>query len=129
MSNLEQKLKTFSYYYWEDSTGKHFFILGSFLPNERAWVFCWVLQNIMSTLFNNNVLHRIKLIISDGDSSEFSQIDDEISRFFPNAYRCRCGYHIVDRGWSNYISNRKENNEDSSFMNIKKNSANGFILS
>ena len=62
--------------------GKMFFILRSFLPNERAWVFHWVLQNFMSTLFNNNVLHRIKLIISDGYSSEFSQIDDAICRFF-----------------------------------------------
>jgi hypothetical protein len=44
-------------------------------------------------------LKRIKIIVTDGDSQEKSQLDDAIGKFFPDAYRIRCSWHIIDRGW------------------------------
>ena len=57
----------------------------------------------MSTLFNNNLLHRIKIIIADGDSSEFSQIDNAITKYFRNAYRSRCGYHLFISAGTGFV--------------------------
>jgi hypothetical protein len=44
-------------------------------------------------------LKRIKIIVTNGDSQEIGQLDDAINPFFPNAYRIRCSWHIIDRGW------------------------------
>jgi hypothetical protein len=41
----------------------------------------------------------VKLVITDGDSQECEQMDAAIETVFKGAKRCRCGWHIVDRGW------------------------------
>ena len=41
--------------------------------------------------------------MSDGDSQEIGQLCAAISRYFPEAFRIRCGWHIVDRGWDRVV--------------------------
>lgn len=44
---------------------------------------------------------RVKVIITDGDSQETSQLDIVINLNFPNdILRVRCSRHVVDRGWA-----------------------------
>jgi hypothetical protein len=58
-----------------------------------------VFSCVVPALLEKDVLKRIKIIVTDGDSQEISQLDDAISKFFPDAYRIRCSWHIIDRGW------------------------------
>ena len=51
----------------KDSLGKKNIFLRVFLPNERRWVFRWIFNVVLHKLFPLSVLHRVKLIISDGD--------------------------------------------------------------
>jgi hypothetical protein len=45
-------------------------------------------------------LHSVKLIMTDGDSQEMSQVDlFAISTYFVNAVHTQCGWHLVDQGW------------------------------
>jgi hypothetical protein len=44
-----------------------------------------------------------KNIVTDGDSQEISQLDDAIAFFLPEAYRIRCSWHIIDRGWNKKV--------------------------
>lgn len=81
------------------TTGKMFSIIRAFLPNERAWVFRWLFQTVMPTLLGKDCISRVKVIITDGDSQETSQLDIAIAMHFQNVCRVRCGWHIVDRGW------------------------------
>lgn len=81
------------------STGKMFHILHAFLPHECGWIFDWILQEVMTSLFKKETLLKTKIIFSDGDSQEIDAIEDGIELIFKNAIRGRCGWHIIDRGW------------------------------
>jgi hypothetical protein len=82
-----------------DSRGNVVTVLRVFMPNERAWAFRWLFQVVFYTLLGCSGLGRIKVVITDGDAQETSQLDLAIQAFFPRALRIRCGWHIVDRGW------------------------------
>ena len=78
-----------------DSYGKMFIILRAILPNERAWIFQWMFTIVMPTLFPSYILSKVKIIISDGCSQEFMQIDITKVYLFKNAFCIRCGFHLV----------------------------------
>ncbi len=44
-------------------------------------------------------MKKIAIIVTDGDSQEIIQLDNAIKKFFPEAFRIRCFWHIIDRGW------------------------------
>jgi hypothetical protein len=81
-----------------DSRGKMITVLRVFLPNEQAWVFRWLFQIVFPHFLGQDCISRIQVIVTDGDSQEISQLDMAIERFFPQAQRVRCGWHIVDKG-------------------------------
>jgi hypothetical protein len=85
-----------------DSTGAMFTVARAFLPNERAWVFRWLFQVVLPSLLGHKWLQHVQVIITDGDSQETSQLDIAMAKFFPQAHRVRCGWHIVDRGLKRY---------------------------
>ena len=41
----------------------------------------------------------VKVIMTDGDSQEMTQVDYAIDRVFVNSIRTRCGWHLVHQGW------------------------------
>jgi hypothetical protein len=84
--------------------GQMFIVLHAFLPNEQSWSYKWFFQTVLpATLIGKNVLKRIKIIVTSGGSQEISQLDDAIALFFPEAYRIRCSWHIIDRGWNKKV--------------------------
>ena len=87
----------------KDSFGKMFIVLCAFLPCEKSWAYRWLFQTVMPKLLDNNALSRVKAAVSDGDSQEIGQLCAAIYRFFPEAFRIRCGWHIVDRGWDRIV--------------------------
>jgi MULE transposase domain len=83
----------------KDSNGKVTVVVRCFAPNERSWFFRWLFQEALPSLLGEEVLQSVKLIMTDGDSQEMSQVDFAISTYFVNAVRTRCGWHLVDQGW------------------------------
>jgi MULE transposase domain len=83
----------------KDSNGKVTVVVRCFAPNERSWFFRWLFQEALPALLGEEALHSVKLIMTDGDSQEMSQVDFAISTYFVNAVRTRCGWHLVDQGW------------------------------
>jgi hypothetical protein len=83
-----------------DQNGKSFIIFRALLPNERAWTFQWIFQDVLPNMLGEEYLREINVIITDGDSQETTQLDIAIASFFPNVMRLRCGWHIIDRGWN-----------------------------
>ena len=83
----------------KDSNGKVTVVVRCIAPNERSWFFRWLFQEAVPTLLGPQSLNAVKLIMTDGDSQEMSQVDYAISTYFINAVRSRCGWHLVDRGW------------------------------
>ena len=74
-------------------TGKdrlaHFFtVMRAFLPNTKAWAFRWLFKVVFPSFIRIKTLLRIKIIIYDGDSSEYTQIDAAIKEVIT---RCEAG--------------------------------------
>lgn len=87
----------------KDSNSKTFTILRALLPNQQKWIFRWVFCSLLPSLYDKDVLSRIRLFITDGDAQEIDQLNDAIDTFFPQVLRMRCGWHIVRQGWKNKI--------------------------
>jgi hypothetical protein len=84
------------------SDNQVFTVLRCWLPNEQAWIFRWFLLFAMPTILGKDI-HRIKLIISDGDSQEIAQINNLIDTKMKTAHRLRCAWHLIDRSWNRCV--------------------------
>lgn len=74
-------------------------VIRAFIPNERAWLFRWIFFHGIPTLMGKDACKKVKLIITDGDSQETSQLDNAIrSKVYGDAIRRRCGWHIIEKG-------------------------------
>jgi hypothetical protein len=90
-----------------DQNGKSHVVFRALLPNERAWTFQWIFQEMLPNKFGPACLHEINVIITDSDSQETSQLDIAVGLYFPKAKRLRCVWRIIDRGMhANGPSNR-----------------------
>ena len=54
-------------------------------------------------MFSSTVLYQIKVVITDGDSEEYEQLDHVIDEYMPSVFCQRCGWHIVEKGWQNWV--------------------------
>jgi len=85
-----------------DMSGKPQIVIKCWAPNNRAWFFKWLFESAVVTLVGKEICSQVRLMLSDGDSQECSQLDSAIAVVFTNAVRRRCGWHIVDRGWTRF---------------------------
>ena len=83
----------------KDNRGKMFTVLRAFLPSEQAWAFQWLFNSVFPQLLGKKALSDVKIMITDGDAQETSQLDYAIKKHFPKVYRQRCSWHIIDRSW------------------------------
>ena len=87
----------------KDSNGNMFIFLRVFMPNQQTLMFRWVFSVVFPRLILKHILSKIRIVITDGDSQEFSQVDNAIESVIPNAKRVRCGWHIVHKSFEKYI--------------------------
>ena len=78
-----------------DSNGKAYIIMRIFMPNKTGGFFRWTFLRCLPYLLGKDILSKVKIIITDGDSQEFNAVDEAIFKYFKNALRLRCGIHIV----------------------------------
>ena len=48
-------------------------------------------------LLGDKTAERVRYVMTDGDSHEFMELDKAIIKYFPNATRGRCGWHIITK--------------------------------
>jgi len=72
------------------------------IPNEQQWILNWVMEEAMSILDTSHT-RRNRCVITDGDSTEIASVKLGITKYFPNAKRIRCAWHIVDRSWDRLV--------------------------
>ena len=83
----------------QSSSATMFTVLRALIPNQRTWMFKWLFSVVFPALLDQEVLSRVNMIISDGDSHEYEQIDSFRKVYCKNDIRDRCGWHIVNIGW------------------------------
>jgi hypothetical protein len=83
----------------KDLYGCMFFVLRAFLPSEQSWAYKWLFQTVFPVLVGKEVLSKLSINVTDGNSQEITQLEDAVNKYFPNVYRIQCSWHIIDRGW------------------------------
>ncbi len=83
----------------KDLNGKITVVVMCIAPSERSWFFHWLFEEAHPVLLGAQSLHCVKLIMTESDSQEMSQVDFTISTYFVNAVCTQCGWHLVDQGW------------------------------
>ena len=76
------------------------------MSNQQAWMFGWIFSISWPRLIPKYILDRMKLIISDGDSIEYLQIDNAIIKYMPHVDRRRYCWHVITKGVDNYVNTK-----------------------
>jgi hypothetical protein len=99
-NNTNNHLLTFS---CRTSTGKQVVFLRIWLPNQKRSTFRWVFKFVLTSLFDERVFRRTRLVMVDGDPQQKPELKKAISQFMRNAVDGGCGWHIVEQGWKRHI--------------------------
>lgn len=83
-----------------DMAGNPEVVIKCWAPNNRRWLFKWLFETAVPAMVGRPACAGVKLVITDGDSQECTQLDMALETTFVSAKRRRCGWHIVDRGWT-----------------------------
>jgi hypothetical protein len=102
-----------------NTPGKMYTLMRVFLPNKKAWAFLWLFKSVLPTLLGAQLLRRVNIMMTDGDAQETLQLDSAIRECFPQVRQSRCGWHIVDRGWTKPQKNRTVQMERKKTMTYK----------
>lgn len=96
-------------------------VIRAFIPNERAWLFRWIFRHGIPTLLGKDACKRVRLIVTDGDSQETSQLDNAISsKIYGDAKRRRCGWHIIEKGATKHLRHLCRGKEKQNVVAIVK---------
>jgi len=74
----------------KDFDGNVMIVVRCFAPNEQSWLFRWLFQEALPVLLGTQTLRLVKLVMTDGDSQEMTQVDYAIATYFVNAVSSRC---------------------------------------
>ncbi len=95
-NNESRPLRTLSV---KNSDGNVMVAVPCFVPNERSGLFRWLFQAARPVLLGAQTLQLVKLVMTDGDSQEMTQVVYAIATYFVNAVQSCCGWHVVHQGW------------------------------
>eukprot|EP00957_Ditylum_brightwellii_P209500 15362003-Ditylum_brightwellii.AAC.1 len=100
--NIQDSLKYFILYndgesLGEDTSGKLIYQEIDAISTDSSSKICF--QTIRGKSFSNGV----KVVLTDGNWNELTPVDVSFKSNFQMATRQRCGWHIVDRGWSRHL--------------------------
>ena len=71
------------------------FFLRYFMPNQQGLIFDLIFSICFPRLIKIHILKKIKIIISDGDPQEYSQIDNDIYKYLLFAKHSHYVWHII----------------------------------
>jgi hypothetical protein len=81
----------------KDSFGNTHVVLRIWIPNQKLWMFKYVLHSVIPEVFGSDFCKNVRAIVSDGDPQLIKMIDNAIFKIYTNAVRQPCCWHIVDR--------------------------------
>ena len=79
----------------KDAFGLTSVVLSFWIPNQRTWMFRYILLEVIPKLFGEDFCIKVRAIISDGDRQLIRSIELAIAKFYLHAVRLPCTWHIV----------------------------------
>ena len=81
----------------KDSFGKTTVVLRLWIPNQKEWMFKYVLNVVIPKLLGESYCSRVKAICTDGDPWLIRMVNLSITTVYRNAVRIPCAWHLIDR--------------------------------
>jgi hypothetical protein len=82
--------------------GNYVVIARLFLSHQRRVSFRWAFSIALPRLLGD--VSMVKAVMTDGDSNEIFELEEAIARWMPKAFRMRCAWHIIFKGWQRNCS-------------------------
>jgi hypothetical protein len=80
-----------------DTNGDTFVVARFWIPNQAKWMFRYILLEASPKLFGQMFCSKVKSFVSDGDEQLIKMIDLSIAKFYTNAQRIPCSWHLSNR--------------------------------
>lgn len=81
----------------KDSFGKTTVVTRLWIPNQKEWMFKYVLNVVIPKLLGDTYCSRVKAICTDGDQVLIRMVNLAINTIYTNAVRLPCAWHLIDR--------------------------------
>ena len=81
----------------KDSLGKTTVVLRLWIPNQKEWMFKYVLNVVIPKLLGDSYCKRVKAICTDGDQHLIRMVNLSMNTIYTNAVRIPCAWHLIDR--------------------------------
>ena len=89
----------------KDSLGYTNVLLRMWIPNQKTWMFRFVLEYVIPTMIGSSYCKLVQAIISDGDPQLIKCIEGAIVKIYNNAIRIPCTWHLVERSMNGASTN------------------------
>ena len=66
-----------------------------YMPSECQWVFQWIFESAIPSLFPKDALDRVQLFLTDGDAKMYDAFDQCRVKHYPNAIHGLCLHHLL----------------------------------
>ncbi len=81
----------------KDALGNTVVILRMWVPNQKQWMFRFVLRVVIPEMIGKDYCEKVNTIITDGDQQLIQIVDESKKYLYKNACRKRCSWHVIDR--------------------------------
>jgi len=116
-----------------DHNGKIQQVLKMFLPSEQTWVFHFIFSKVIPAMIGNETVKRIRIVISDGDSCEYSPLRNLCSNVTSSPwYGCFAGlytFHRINLSWQKYVVKHANNKKSKRLLAVILKWINSLIFS
>ena len=79
--------------------GNYMVVARMFLSHQRRVSFRWAFSIALPKVLGESWISLVKAVMTDGDSNEIFELDEAIARWMPDAFRMRCAWHVIFKGW------------------------------
>jgi hypothetical protein len=80
----------------KDAFGKTNVVLRFWIPNQKQWMFKYILQQAIPNILGHDICKKVQAFISDGDEHLIAMITQAMSTIYINARFLPCAWHLID---------------------------------
>ena len=100
-NNENREVATFAFL---DGNNSAFQGARAYMPSGKKWVFNMIFSHLLPLFWGKAICNRIRLIATDGDSCEYTAVNNAIAKgVYPNAVSTLCYYHTFVQQWNGMV--------------------------
>ena len=78
------------------------------MPSKKQWIFLWCFTSAVLKLFDPELMLRVQVVMTDGDTKEITVFEDAIASLFVRTKMRHCFWHFVEQHFQKMFKIFKE---------------------